>query len=144
MGSGQALTRSAIWPWKSHLYLCAFVSPLIFSVRPGRICRSRATAPYQVWICCLGLTNHLQRAPGIVTRRQMVVLSPHIHKKAEKPQYQGKIPTAKIFQSENAIRELHWSCELDSGLINHCNTNWREGGKGKLSSYLPYRNGCWP
>lgn len=74
----------------------------------------------------------------------MVVLTSHMHKKAEKPQYQGMIPNAEIFQSDNVARELHWSCELNWGLINHPNTNWTEGGKGELSPYLPYRNGGWP
>lgn len=74
----------------------------------------------------------------------MVVLTSHMHKKAEKPQYQGMIPNAEIFQSDSVVRELHWSCELNWGLINHPNTNWTEGGKGELSPYLPYRNGGWP
>lgn len=74
----------------------------------------------------------------------MVVLTSNMHKKAEKPQYQGMIPNAEIFQSDSVARELHWSCELNWGLINHPNTNWTEGGKGELSPYLPYRNGGWP
>lgn len=86
----------------------------------------------------------MQRAPGIATRKQMVVLSSHTHSKAKKPQHQGGIPIAKIFQSENVVRKLHWSCELNWSLINHPNTNLREGGKGELSPYLPNRNGSCP
>lgn len=120
---------------KSFPPLClSFSSHLL---QPGRICRSRTTAPYQVWIHCSGPANHLQRAPGIATRRQMGVLSSHIHKKAEKPQRQGMIPIAKIFQSDNVVRELHWSCELNWGLINHPKTNWRERGRKRGAKPLP-------
>lgn len=67
-----------------------------------------------------------------------------MHKKAEKPQYQGRNAIAKIFQSENVVRKLHWSCELNWSLINHPNTKLREGGKSDLRPYLPNRNECWP